>query len=96
MPRRLAAENPVAMPVKMAAGALGPNMPPHDRCVWPGHAMRIGETLILARKPVNGMSITRPQWVDEIHHFAGRDHRPHPKTPPQNLNLQRDRRPRLP
>jgi len=29
----------------------------------------VGENLILARNLVNGITITRPQWVEEIHYF---------------------------
>jgi hypothetical protein len=54
-------------PVKIHAGALGPNLPARDLCVSPGHSMLIGDTLVLAETLVNGITITQddaPETVD--------------------------------
>lgn len=41
-------KNTAKIPVRIQAGALGPNMPARDLYVSPGHSMLVGETLVLA------------------------------------------------
>ena len=57
--KRFLKRDPGNMPVRIAAGALGPHMPARDLFVSPGHSMLIEKTLILARNLVNGITITQ-------------------------------------
>jgi hypothetical protein len=45
------------IPVTIAAEALGCGLPVHDLLVSPGHSVLLGDTLVLARDLINGVSI---------------------------------------
>lgn len=57
--RRFVRRNRARIPVRIRAGALGGDLPRRDLFVSPGHSMLLGETLILARNLVNGVTITQ-------------------------------------
>jgi hypothetical protein len=61
--------NRAKIPVRIAVGALGDGLPLRDLFVSPGHSMLIGETLILARNLVNGVTITQDELPDEVHYI---------------------------
>jgi hypothetical protein len=77
--RRFVQNNRGKIPVHIRAGALGAGLPLRDLFVSPGHSMLLGETLILARNLVNGITITQdfPATGDTIDYFqfelAGHD-----------------------
>jgi len=61
--------NPAIWPVRIAAGALAPNVPKRDLFVSPNHALFLGEALIPAGCLVNGTTITRAAPEDELAYF---------------------------
>jgi len=59
-------------PVRIAAGALGPNSPERDLLVSPGHGIGfqlLGDVVVPAGVLMNGMTITTetPEWVEYWH-----------------------------
>jgi hypothetical protein len=57
-----------ALPIRIAAGAFGPNRPDHDLLVSPGHAVCVdvlGDVLIPAGALVNGATV-RQEEVDSV------------------------------
>jgi len=56
------------IPVRIAAGALGPQIPRRDLFVSPGHSMLISNVLVLAKFLVNGITITQDFAGEEIHY----------------------------
>ncbi len=67
---RFVAGNRDRLPVKIAAGALGEAMPLRDLYVSPGHSVLLGETLVLARDLVNGVSITQEWRTEDTHYYS--------------------------
>jgi hypothetical protein len=63
-----ARNNHAKIPVRIAAGALGPKLPKRDLCVSPGHSMLINGILVLAEALVNGVTITQDWAGDDIHY----------------------------
>jgi hypothetical protein len=57
------------MPVRIAAGALGPQLPKRDLFVSPGHSMLVNGVLVLAKFLVNGITITQDFAGEEIHYY---------------------------
>jgi hypothetical protein len=57
----------LALPVRIAAGALGEGVPTRDLLLSPCHALRLGDILVHAGALVNGSSIAR---VDPVGPFA--------------------------
>jgi hypothetical protein len=57
------------LPVCIKAGALGGGLPLRDLFVSPGHSMLLGETLVLARNLVNGVSITQGEMPEQIVYY---------------------------
>jgi len=57
------------LPVRIRAGALGPNQPARDLLVSPGHSMLIDNTLVLAKTLVNGITITQERAAGTIDYF---------------------------
>ncbi|MBN8903948.1 MAG: Hint domain-containing protein, partial [Rhodospirillales bacterium] len=55
--------------IRFQAGSLGPNMPRHTLFVTQGHSMLVGETLVLARSLVNGVTITEEPPRDAWEYF---------------------------
>jgi hypothetical protein len=76
---RFLRNNPDKFPVRIAAGALGANSPARDLFVSAGHSVLLGETLVLARALVNGVTITQPRaaatpWLEYFQiELAGHD-----------------------
>jgi hypothetical protein len=66
---RFVKHNKEQIPVCIKAGALGDNLPLRDLFVSPGHSMLIGDTLILAKHLINGITITQDHVPDEIHYY---------------------------
>ena len=63
--------------IKIAAGALGDDLPKNDLYVSPDHAFLMDGLLVNASALVNGTSITQMQaWVDnvEYYHIETEDH----------------------
>jgi hypothetical protein len=67
--RRFVEKNRDKMPVRIAAGALGPQLPERDLLVSPGHSMLINGVLVLAKFLVNGITITQDFAGAEIHYY---------------------------
>jgi hypothetical protein len=66
-----------SMPIKIAAGALGDDLPKNDLYVSPDHAFLMDGLLINASALVNGSSITQMQaWTGnvEYYHIETEDH----------------------
>ncbi len=57
------------IPIRIAAGALGPSLPKRDLFVSPGHSMLIGDILVLARNLINGITITQDDLPEEIQYY---------------------------
>lgn len=57
-------------PVRIAVGALGDNLPMSDLIVSPGHSMLLGETLVLAKNLVNGITITQSDLPDLVDYYG--------------------------
>ncbi|HET9019466.1 MAG TPA: Hint domain-containing protein, partial [Acetobacteraceae bacterium] len=55
----------LAWPIRIRAGALGPNLPRRDLLLSPGHAVLAGNVLAHAAALVNGSSIRRERRVPE-------------------------------
>jgi Hint domain len=70
-------DNREHMPVRLRAGSLGEGLPARDLYVSPGHSMLIGDTLVLAKSLVNGITITQSECPEKIDYFqielAGHD-----------------------
>jgi len=67
--RRFVEKNRDQIPVRIAAGALGPQIPRRDLFVSPGHSMLIGNFLVLAKFLVNGITITQDFAGEKIHYY---------------------------
>lgn len=57
------------IPVRIAAGALGDNLPRRALTVSPGHSILVDGRLILARLLVNGVTITQAEPVEEVAYY---------------------------
>jgi len=57
------------IPVCIAAGALGDNLPQHALIVSPGHSLLVEGTLLLAKFMVNGITITQPEPVADVEYY---------------------------
>jgi autotransporter passenger strand-loop-strand repeat protein len=57
------------IPVCIQAHALGDHQPARDLHVSPGHSLLIGNTLVLAKALVNGITITQDHVPDRIDYF---------------------------
>lgn len=68
--RRFLANNPDRVPVCVKAGALGPNQPLRDLYISPGHSMLVGETLVLAKNLVNGITVTQDEAPELVEYYA--------------------------
>ena len=64
-----AAGNRDIIPVRIALGALGDNVPVRDLYVSPLHAMYLDEVLVQAEHLVNGVSVMRCPEIDPIRYF---------------------------
>ena len=64
-----AAGNRDIIPIRIARGALGENLPVRDLFVSPLHAMYIDGVLIQAQHLVNGASVVRCPEIDPIRYF---------------------------
>jgi Hint domain len=61
---RFLRNNPAKVPVRIAAGALGPNLPVRALSVSPGHSLLLGDVLVLASTLLNGITITQTLEAD--------------------------------
>lgn len=66
---RFVRNNREKLPVCIKAGALGGGLPLRDLFVSPGHSMLLGETLVLARNLVNGVTVTQGEIPDEVAYY---------------------------
>jgi len=66
---RFAAENAAILPIRIAAGAFGENLPARDLFVSPEHALYVDGVLVAARLLVNGSSIRQVQGVESLEYF---------------------------
>lgn len=66
---RFVAKDPGRLPVKIAVGALGAGLPGRDLFVSPGHSILLGDTLVLARQLVNGVTITQGEAPAQIDYY---------------------------
>lgn len=57
-------------PVRISAGALGDGLPVSDLIVSPGHSMLLGDTLVLAKNLVNGITITQFDLPDAVDYYG--------------------------
>jgi len=62
-------KNRAQIPVRIAAGALGRELPQRDLYVSPGHSMLLGDILVLAQSLLNGVSITQDWGSEDIHYY---------------------------
>jgi autotransporter-associated beta strand protein len=62
---RFLRNSPAKRPVRIRAGALAAGMPARDLLVSPGHALLLGDVLVLASRLVNGVTILREQITGE-------------------------------
>ncbi len=67
--RQFLEKNRAQMPVHIAAGALDGALPNRDLYVSPGHSMLLGQTLVLARNLINGVTIRQDTAPEEIHYY---------------------------
>jgi hypothetical protein len=58
------------LPVQIAAGTFGPNMPTEALSVSPGHSILLGEKLILAKNLINGVNVIQPEATKTIEYYA--------------------------
>ena len=56
-------------PVRIAAGALGPDQPSHDLFVSPDHSMLIDDRLVQVKLLINGVSITQTATTAMVDYF---------------------------
>ena len=63
------AQNFEKIPVKISACALGPNLPRRDLFVSPGHSMLLGQTLVLAKSLVNGITVTQEEMPETVEYY---------------------------
>jgi hypothetical protein len=61
--------NRTKKPVRIAAGALAPDVPKRDLYVSPGHSMLLGGILVLAEALVNGVTVTQDWDGTDIHYY---------------------------
>jgi hypothetical protein len=66
---RFVRNNPAQIPICISAGALGDGLPRRNLWVSPGHSMLLGETLVLARDLVNGITIRQENPPEELYYF---------------------------
>lgn len=66
---RFVARNPKQIPVRIAPGALGQNLPWRELYVSPGHSMLLGGILVLAETLINGVTITQDWDEADIHYY---------------------------
>jgi hypothetical protein len=57
------------IPVRIAAGALGEDLPRRALWVSPGHSMLVGDVLVLARNLVNGVTVTQSEMPDVVAYY---------------------------
>jgi hypothetical protein len=62
-------QNPQHWPVCIAAGALEPGVPARDLYVSAKHSMLLGDTLVLAQRLVNGITITQTRPQTEVRYM---------------------------
>lgn len=63
------ANNPTKNPVFINAHALGDKLPSCPLAVSPGHSMLLGDTLVLAKLLVNGVTITQSKTPGDVEYF---------------------------
>jgi hypothetical protein len=62
-------KNRAQIPVRIAAGALGRELPKRDLYISPGHSMLLGGILVLAQTLLNGVTITQAWGDEDIHYY---------------------------
>ena len=66
---RFIAGDTMALPVRIAAGALAPGRPARELWLSPGHALLLGGALVPAWRLINGVSVTQASSVSQVSYF---------------------------
>ena len=69
LPAGAVSSDPATMPVRIRTGALADHLPARDLYVSPGHSMLIDGTLVLAKRLVNGITITQAPMPGPIDYY---------------------------
>ncbi len=63
------ADNREQIPVRFRRGSLGDHLPIRDLYISPGHSMLIGDSLVMAKHLVNGVTVTQDWMPEQVDYF---------------------------